>query len=441
MRDHVRRPITIGLRLCIDEMLDGGQRVEDCQALLAAFTADGTVDYFSLDVGDNWGRISYIQPGFYSEGEWAPLAGQAKSATDLPVVYVGRVTSLDTAEHILAAGHADLVGFARAAIADPDLVVRSREGREAEIRPCIGLQECIDRRVVEGLPFACGVNPHAGREDEGRPKPAGDRKSVLVIGGGPAGTEFAGQMAERGHLVRLWEREAELGGQLAVAARLPMNRSFATWVRWQELRLERCGVEVHLGHDATVADVLGAGADIVAVATGATPRRADVPGVELPFVVSATDAVTGAAPIGRRVVVISEDDRLAPLAIADHLAADGHEVTLVHRTLAPSPLVGKYTIGAVMARLDDGGVSIVPMTRLVAVEPDALTVAHCYSGRRWTIDGVDSVVLACGSVPADDLYHAVRASHPAVHLLGDAFAPRRMVAATRQAYELARTFD
>ena len=124
----MQRPITIGLRLCIDEMIDGGQTLEDCQAVLAAFTADGTVDYFSLDVGDNWGRVSYIQPGFYDEAQWAPMAGQARTATDLPVVYVGRVTSVETAERILADGHADLVGFARAAIADPELVVKSVDG-------------------------------------------------------------------------------------------------------------------------------------------------------------------------------------------------------------------------------------------------------------------------------------------------------------------------
>ncbi len=139
-------------------------------------------------------------------------------------------------------------------------------------------------------------------------------------------------------------------------------------------------------------------------------------------------------------MVISEDDRLAPLAIADQLASDGHEVTVVHQTLAPSPLVGKYTIGAVMARLDGAGVTMVAAARLVAVEEGTLTLAHCFSGRRWTVDGVDSVVLACGAIPIDDLYHALRSRHPAVHLLGDAFAPRRMVFATRQAYELARTF-
>ena len=441
MRAHVQRPITIGLRLCIDEMIDGGQTLEDCQAVLSAFTADGTVDYFSLDVGDNWGRVSYIQPGFYDEAQWAPMAGQARTATDLPVVYVGRVTSVETAERILADGHADLVGFARATIADPDLVVKSLEAREPEVRPCIGVQECIDRRVVEGLPFACGVNPHAGREDEGRPPRTAQPRSVLVIGGGPAGTEFAGQMAERGHRVQLWEREHALGGQLAVAAQLRMNANFGKWIRWQEGRLARADVSVHLGREATAEDVLGSGADVVAVATGAVSRAAEVQGVDLPFVVAATDAVTDSGRVGRRVVVISEDDRLAPLAIADHLAADGRQVTLVYQSLAPSPLVGKYTIGAVLARLDEREVTMVPMTRLVAIEPGTLTLAHCYSGRRWTLDGVDSVVLACGAIPVDDLYHAIRSKHPAVHLLGDAFAPRRMVFATRQAYELALTFD
>jgi len=149
---------------------------------------------------------------------------------------------------------------------------------------------------------------------------------------------------------------------------------------------------------------------------------------------------TGAAVPGHRVLVVSEDDRLAPLAVADHLAGAGHAVTLACQSLGPSPLVGKYTIGAVMARLDAAGVQLLPMTRLVSVDEGRVTLAQVYSGRRFAVDGIDSVVLACGSVPVDELYLAVKDQHPRVHLLGDAFAPRRMVFATRQAYELARTF-
>lgn len=441
MRARVTRPITIGLRLCLDEMIDGGRALADCQELVAAFTADGTVDYFSLDVGDNWGRVSYIQPGLYDEAEWAPLCGEVKQATHLPVVYVGRVTQLATAERIIADGQADLVGFARALIADPELINKSVEGRAADVRPCIALQECIDRRVVENLPFACGVNPRAGRDDEPLPSAAAQPLSVLVVGGGPAGTEFAAQMAERGHRVQLWEQAEALGGQLAIAALLRMNANFGRWIDWQADRLQRNGVEVHLKRTADADAVVAAGADVVAVATGARARRPDLPGVGLPHVATATELATGAHPPGRRVLVVSEDDRLAPLAVCDQLARAGHEVTLAYQSTAPSPLVGKYTIGAVMARLDEAHVELLPMTRLVAVASARVTMANVYSGRRFELAGFDSIVLACGSVPVDGLFLELKGRHPRVHLLGDAFAPRRVVFATRQAYELAQRFD
>ena len=264
--------------------------------------------------------------------------------------------------------------------------------------------------------------------------------SVLVVGGGPAGTEFAAQMAEQGHAVQLWERSAGLGGQLAVAALLRMNASYGRWLSWQQARLARVGVDVHLGRAADVDAVLAAGADVVAVATGARARRPDVPGVDLPHVITATEVMTGAATPGRRILIVSEDDRLAPLAVADHLAGAGHEVCLAYQSLGPSPLVGKYTIGGAMARLDMAGVQLLPMTRLISLGSDGVTLGNVYSGRRFALDAFDSIVLACGAVPVDELFRALRGRHPGVQLLGDAFAPRRMVFATRQAYELARTF-
>jgi hypothetical protein len=126
--------------------------------------------------------------------------------------------------------------------------------------------------------------------------------------------------------------------------------------------------------------------------------------------------------------------------VADQLAADGHEVTLAYRTAAPAPLVGKYSLGTVLGMIDRSGVRLEPLARVVAVERELVHLAHPYSGRRWCAGPFDSVVLACGAVPDDGLYLALRGSHPDVHLLGDAYAPRRMVSATRQAWDLARTF-
>lgn len=436
IRDHVRRPITVGLRLCLDEMIDGGYALDEVQRIMAAFTAEGTVDYFSLDIGNNWGRVTYIPVGSFAEGEWATLCGQARTATDLPVVYVGRVTKPETVESILAAGHADLVGMARATIADPQFAAKVLAGRRDEIRPCMGFNECIDRKLVEGLGFACASNPRAGREVRPAPRTVPPRR-LLVIGGGPAGLELAGIAAERGHQVQLWEAQQHLGGQLAVAAMARCNSQYADWITWQQRRLERAGVEVLLGHRADVDAVLAHSPDVIAVATGAVPRIPDVPGVDLAHVVSAAAVLTGEATVHGHVVVIAEDDRSAPLAVADHLAGAGHRVTVIHRTPAPSPLVGKYTVGALLARLDEAGVDMRNMTRLVAVEPGRLRLANVYSDREFVLDGVDSVVLACGAVSLSPLYEALRHQHPDVHLLGDAFAPRRVAFATHQALEVA----
>jgi NADPH-dependent 2,4-dienoyl-CoA reductase/sulfur reductase-like enzyme len=124
--------------------------------------------------------------------------------------------------------------------------------------------------------------------------------------------------------------------------------------------------------------------------------------------------------------------------VADHLAGAGHQVTLVYQSPAPSPQVGKYSIGSVLARLDAEGTRLMPMARVVAIQPGAVELAHSYSNRRWKLDGADTVVLACGSVSDDALYQQLRPRHQAVHVLGDAYAPRRLSFATRQARDLVR---
>jgi 2,4-dienoyl-CoA reductase-like NADH-dependent reductase (Old Yellow Enzyme family) len=441
IRASARRRMTLGLRLCLDEMIEGGFGVDECAAVVAAFTAERTVDYFSLDVGNNWGDPSYVPIGWYDDHQWSPLCGRVRAATTLPVVYAGRVLDVAQAETVLAEGHADLVAMARATMADPQIVTKTRAGAEDRVRPCIGLNECIHRRLVEGLPYACGVSPRFGREAEPEPPGPVSARSVLVIGGGPAGTELAALCAERGHDVELWERNGHLGGALAVAALARGNRRYGEWIDYQARRLKAAGARVVLGREATVDDVLVAGAEVVAVATGASPRRPDVPGIDLPHVVTIVDALTGTVPLGGRLVLVVQDDGPAPLAVADHLAGLGHEVTLVYETSGLAPLVGKYSAGAMLARLVDGGARFVPMARLVGVEPGIIRLASAYGERRWSIEAVDHVVLACGWIAADGLYLTLKHRHPAVHLLGDAYAPRRVVFATRQAWALAEAID
>ncbi len=249
------RPFTFGLRLNLDEMIDGGYGIDECQRFVEAFTADGTVDYFSFDVGGNWDAPSYIPIPWYEDFQWASLCGRAREATNLPVVYAGRVTSVEQAEQVLADGHADLVAMARATMADPEIVAKASGNITVPHRPCIGLNECIHRKQVEGLKYACGVNPRFAREHEldGAPTQTRSPLSVVVIGAGPGGSEFAAQCAEQGHQVRLFERASAIGGALAIAALARGNTTYGRWIEWQTARLERVGVELSLNHEVSVA--------------------------------------------------------------------------------------------------------------------------------------------------------------------------------------------
>jgi len=440
---HSRSPrrVTVGLRLAFEEQMAGGWELDECIEVVKSFESEGTVDYISADMGHNWGPVSYVQPGMYAEGEWANYSAAIKRETTLPVLYVGRVVHAETAENIIASGQADMVGLVRALMAEPQWLTKALSGRTREMRPCIGVNDCIHRYTVDGLGFGCGVNPAAGRESIPLLAAISEPLSVLVVGGGPAGTTLAALAAERGHRVRLWEQGPSLGGALLVAAKAEINKVFHTWIDFQSDRLEDLGVGVELGRTATVDSVLTSGADVVAIATGSRPRMPAIAGEDLPHVATYVQAMTGDADLGRRIALIVEDDYLAPLTVADHLAGLGHEVTLIHQTPGPAPLVGKYSSGAWYARLDAAGVRLIAQTRCVEIREGSLVLENTYSGRLFGLADIDSVVLACGGTGVDELYVGLLGRHPRLHLLGDAFAPRRLTFATQQAYELSVLLD
>jgi NADPH-dependent 2,4-dienoyl-CoA reductase/sulfur reductase-like enzyme len=192
---------------------------------------------------------------------------------------------------------------------------------------------------------------------------------------------------------------------------------------------------VETGRSATADDVVGFGADAVVIATGADPRIPDVPGAELGH--SVRDVLTGRVETGARVVLIAGTDHAEPLLGADFLASRGASVRVIYPGPALAPLVGKYSIGGYAARLFQAGVEFVPMQRLVRIEPGAVHTADVYAGTPAAYEA-DSVVLACGGLARTELHAALAGRVPELHLLGDAWAPRRLTIATRQAWELGR---
>lgn len=438
VRDVVGSTITVGVRMNLTQELPGGFGLDGAVELAQFYEATGMVDFLHVVMGSPWGNPSYIQPHFYEPAQWSELAGAVRAAVSLPIVHTGLINGPEAAERVLAAGHADVVGMARAHIAEPELLVKARTGRTEEIRPCVGGNECISRRYVEGLPFGCAVNPHAAREVDGPWPVAARPRTVLVVGGGPAGLELAALARRSGHPVELWEAAEELGGQLRIAAAAPTYGPYLRYLDWQARRLADLGVTVVLGRRATAGAVLAAGADVVAVATGAVPREVEIAGAAAPHVHEVRDVLAGRTDVGPRVLVVAQDDHLAPLSVADHLAVRGHAVTVVHQTPGPAPLVGRYILGGILGRLSEQGVQLRFMEQVARIGTGSVTIRNIYSGRETELDGVDSVVLACGSRSDSALYDELRGRHPEVHVLGDAYAPRRLVFATRQAYALAR---
>ncbi len=441
VRDAIGTGITLGVRMNLQQELPGGLTSDDAIQTAQYLESTGLIEFFHLVVGSSWGSPSYIPPHTFQPGQWAALSGAVRRAVSLPVVHTGLVNSPQLAEQILAAGHADVVGMARAHLADGELLIKAREGRLKDIRPCVGGNDCISRRYVENLPFSCAVNPGTGHELEPVPARTGDPKRVLVLGGGPAGMEFAALAREKGHEVTLWERADQLGGQLRMALAAPAYGRFGEYLQWQERRLAKLGVDVQLKRLATAETVAEWAAEVIAVATGARSRRPAVAGAHADFVVDIRDVLGvlgGSTVLGKRVLVIAEDDHMPPLSVADYLSERGHDVTVVYGTAGPAQLLGRYIVGGILGRLDDKGVQFRFMEQLVRIEPGVVSTRNIYSRRERQIADVDSVVLACGGISNDELYDELRGQHRNVHVLGDAFAPRRLVFATRQAYALAR---
>lgn len=437
IREVIGDTMTLGIRLNIREEVPGGYDVDGGTELAQYLEATGLIDYVHGVIGSPWGNPSYIQPTYFEPGSFSAMAGQLRKALSVPVVHTGRITDPDVAEVVLAAGDADIVGMARAHIADGDLLAKARAGRSAEIRPCVGGNECISRRYVEGLPFGCAVNPGTSHEvDPPWPFVSRDRH-LLVVGGGPAGMELAALARESGIAVELWEADDELGGQLRYAVQAPCHDGYRKYLRWQQDRLAALGVRIRLGTRATANAIRAAGADTVAIATGAGPRRPNIPGADAPHVLDIRDVLAGRVEPGSRVLVVAQDDHVAPLSVADFLAERARAVSVVYATQQPAPLLGRYIIGGILGRLDAKDVTMRFMEEVVGIGRHTVDIRNVYSLRAREIGEFDSVVLACGSVSNSSLYDELRTELSDIHILGDAYAPRRLVFATRQAYALA----
>jgi len=438
VRESVGDDFVVGIRLTGDEFLEGGIDLDLGRHNARAFEATGKLDYISICAGTFFNPEAHIPPMYFPSGCFVYLSAAIKEVVGLPVMAVGRINDPVQAEKVLAENQADLVIMNRATICDPEMPRKAREGRLNEIRRCTGCNEGCIGRWVQGLPITCAYNPEVGREAEFAISPAPVSKKVMVIGGGAAGLEAARVAALRGHRVSLYEKGAELGGQLNIAARAPMRADFLEVPRFYGYQLELLGVDVHLGTEVTAEMVEAEKPDSVVVATGSLPYLPPIPTEEGAAVVEVRELLGGGVEVGRRVVVVAGEQHIQALSAADFLAENGKTVEVLTEGLYAGARLDPATLMVVLPRLLGKGVRITPSTGVKEIRRSGLVVFNVFTHEERIIEDVDTVVVATEGRSDDRLYRDLEGKVKELHAVGHCVVPRKMITSVLDAAVVGR---
>ena len=416
----VRRAIgeyaTLGIRVSADEFLPGGLTLEMMCEIVATLCTKTKVDFVNVSHSAYHGSYTIstqMADMAFDAAEFRGLAPAIKqSVATLPrppaVFAVCKFRTMAEAETVLAAGDADMVGMARAHIAEPAIVAKSIAGREDEIRPCIGCNQGCAGYLAQNLAITCLVNPRAGLEDdwpEAESAPTAEKRRLLVIGGGPGGMEAALTAAARGHAVTLWEAGARLGGALALVDAMPLRHDALNLLSFQQQSLERLGVEVVLNRRATIDDVLEETPDAVVVATGAEPAAMPLEAGEA---MTLEAALAAPDTLGHRVLLVDNLGTWSVLSVAEWLADRGHEVILLAPTGTPGWTIPIYSSFALRHRLKQKSVRIMGLHTVLAFESGTATVVDLSSDTRQEIADVGSVIAPVHGRPRSGLIQDLR---------------------------------
>lgn len=431
VRQAIGSTMILGIRLGVDDLVPGGLRPQ--YATLVAQALGDRVDYISVMVGNNnrlEARVRHWPPTPARPGLFRDAARTIKAAVDVPVCAVGRVTTVALANELIVDGDADLVGMVRAQIADPDLLGKTRRGRVADVRPCVGANVCVSE-LLAARPLSCLVNPDAGSPEQDL-TPVVRGQTAVVVGAGPGGLEAARRLGLLGFAVNLFEREDFVGGQMALWSKAPSRREVARYLRWQERQLAALGVSVELGTEATVAGVMASRPEVVICATGSSPEPFAGPASD--GTVTVLDALTALLmPPTGDVLVFDDMGELDAAFVAERVAAtDKADVTLATSRIHIGEGEGITTLFPMIRTLAESGVTVLERVRPVEIRSGQVRLEGVFGETAGTVHA-DTLVYWCGGTPVTGLVDGLRSEGLSPIVIGDALRPRRALHATQEA--------
>ena len=414
VRKAVGPDFIVGIRMVADEDWDRGLSRKEGVEIASRFAGGGQIDFLNIIRGhiEHDAALNNVIPiQGMAASPHLDFAGDVRAATQFPVFHAARIADVATARHAIAEGKLDMVGMTRAHIADPHIVRKIIEGREAEIRPCVGATYCLDR-IYEGGEALCIHNAATSREaliphDLSR---AAKARKAVVVGAGPAGLEAARVLAERGHDVKVLEASGKAGGQVNLITRNPRRREMVGIVDWRLAELDRLGVAIHYDTYAGADEVLAFEPDLVVIATGGIAQSPELEHGE-DLVVSSWDILAGTVKPEGPVLLFDDNGGHQGMSAAEVIANAGVELELISPERFFAPEMGGMNHVPYAKTFAEKNVTVTINTRLAGVRRDGnrlvATLGSDFSDataeRR-----VAQVVVEHGTMANADLYFELK---------------------------------